>query len=51
MSTNTIYTMECSRCKHITHVSASNTAHAKSQAGHCSNCKSQGVTWGTWHIR
>lgn len=51
MSEKTIYTLECSWCKHITQVRADNTAHAKSQAGHCSNCANQGRSWSTWHIR
>lgn len=47
----TIYTVECSRCKHIQQVSADNPTHAKNQAGHCPRCDSKGVSWSTWHIR
>lgn len=51
MSTNTIYTLECTQCKYIVHISANNTAHAKSQVGACPGCAAKGRRWSTWHIR
>ena len=45
-----IYTMVCSRCKHVKQVQAESDSNAKSRAGKCESCAQKNITWSTWHI-